>query len=318
MAQFYYDLSIAANGKWPYFCKGSKPDIVASNGIRSAGRSFNTSVNKPVFNIDRDNQNIWTYSSMGLNLSDFDAVVAFARNRNSTQNFSNVGGGLYFRTNGPDGGSAGTGYYAVFGTMSSGGYRSGALYRRGQGGVAGAQAALQTSAQGLLSSLFTHPAALGKVVYLRINAQGQRFRVRAWWEGETEPTTWPIDFTDSDTGWKTGDIGLQTNGYEQLHDYLFLSVGTDGDSAPLTYPGGNRIIAGTLLKPDGAPATGYMVRCYHRETGVMLGEMLANSIGAFNFSLPIPATEKVYCVGVDQLGNTWNAPIKDLISPVSP
>lgn len=318
MAQFYYDLSIAANGKWPYFCKGVLPNIETANGIRSVGRGINASVNKPSFNIDRDNQNIWLHIGMGLNLSDFDAVLAFARNRVSTQNFVNVGGGLYFRSNTGSGSSRGDGYYAVFGTMSSSNYRSGSLYRRGTGGVAGAQVSLQTVSNAMLSSLFSYADALGKVVYLRVNASGQRFRVRAWWEGETEPSTWPIDFTDSDTGWTTGDIALQINGYEQLHNYLFLSVGTDGDSAPLSYPGGNRVIAGTLLKPDSSPAEGYMVRCYHRASGVLLGETLANSIGAFSFSLPIPTSEKVYCVGVDQLGNTWGAPFKDLISPVAP
>lgn len=316
MAQFYYDLSIAANGKWPYFCKGITPSI-ATDGIRSLGRSFNTSVNKPSFNIDRDNQNIWLNIGMGLNLSDYEVVVSFARNRNSTRNFSNVGGGLYLRTGGT-GGSSGSGYYVAFGTMSSDNYRAGALYRRGTSGVEGAQVNLSTLSNTLLSSFYSFADALGKVVNLRVRITGQRFRVRAWWEGEVEPTTWAIDFTDSDTGWVSGDIGLQVHGYEVLHEYFFLSIGTGGDSAPLTYPGGNRIISGTLLKPDDSPADGYIVRCYHRDTGVMLGEMLANEIGAFNFSLPIPATEKVYCVGVDQLGNTWNAPIKDLISPVSP
>ena len=318
MAQFFYDLSIAANGKWPYFCKGVKPNISISNGIRSIGRGFNTSANKPCFSIDRDDQNIWLSVGMGLTLSDFEVVLSLARNRASTKDYVNVGGGLYLRTKDGTGGSSGDGYYFALGTMSANNYKNGSLYRRGTGGIGGSQTQLVTASNTLLSSLFSYAEALGKVIYLRISVVGQRFRVRAWWQGEVEPSTWTIDFTDTDTGWKSGDIALQINGYEQLHDYLFLSVGTAGDSAPLSYPGGNRVVAGTLLKPDGSPADGYIVRCYHRATGIMLGEVLSNAIGAFNFSLPIPATEKVYCVGVDQLGNTWNAPIKDLIAPVSP
>lgn len=318
MAQYFYDLSIAANGQWPHFCKGVKPSINLSGGIRSAGRGFSTSLNQPCFNIDRDNQNIWSSIGMGLNLSNFETVVAFTRNRNSTQSFTNTGGGLYLRTKDGLGGSNGDGYYVAMGSMSSGNYRSGALYRRGTAGVGGAQTSLATASGNLLSSLFSYADALGKVVYLRVNVSGQRFRSRAWWQGETEPAAWAIDFTDSDTGWTSGDIALLINGYELLHNYLFLSVGTNGDSAPLSYPGGNRIIAGTILKPNGSPADGYIVRCYHRATGVLLGEMLSNTLGAYSFSLPISTDEKVYCLGIDQLGNTWQAPIKDLISPVLP
>lgn len=156
-----------------------------------------------------------------------------------------------------------------------------------------------------------------KTAVMRLSISDGQCRCKLWWDGETEPANWASSAAYTVV---PGNIsaGIILPVYGGSVEVDFISVGTDGDSAPLSYPGGNRIVAGTLLKPDGSPADGYIVRCYHRVTGVMLGEVLSNAIGAFNFSLPISQSEKVYCVGVDQLGNTWNAPIKDLIAPVSP
>lgn len=155
-----------------------------------------------------------------------------------------------------------------------------------------------------------------KTAIMRLSVSDGQCRFKAWWDGETEPVSWyaSAPYTINSANKSAGIILPVYGGMVEID---FLSIGTDGDVAPLSYPGGNRIVSGTLLKPNGSPANGYIVRCYHRETGGMLGEMLSNEVGAFNFSLPISTTEKVYCVGVDQVGNTWNAPMKDLISPVA-
>ena len=162
----------------------------------------------------------------------------------------------------------------------------------------------------------THTVPFKDWFYARVRAEGTTLRMKVWKDGELEPGTWSLDVTNS-IFTQSGDVVLNF-GRGAAYIVDFLSIGTDGDPAPMSYPGGNRIVAGTLLTPDSEPADGYVVRCYHRDTGALLGETLSNEIGAFTFSLPIPQTEKVYCVGVDQLGNQWGAPIKDLISPVTP
>ncbi|MDN5624716.1 MAG: hypothetical protein L0G96_16385 [Acinetobacter sp.] len=158
---------------------------------------------------------------------------------------------------------------------------------------------------------------LHKYMFLRLSVNSGQARFKAWWDGTAEPSSWSGSgaYTVASDRIKAGIIAPVYGGSANVE---FISIGTDGDSAPLTYPGGNRIISGTLLKPDNSPAEGYIVRCYLRENGELLGEAITNAIGSFSFSLPIGQSDKVSCVGVDQLGNTWNAPIKDLIAPVSP
>lgn len=166
----------------------------------------------------------------------------------------------------------------------------------------------------VLSGLPSAELAHEVPVFVRFQCIGTSIRCKVWKHPDSEPGSWAIDTTDST--FAAGQVGISYPNNKQEFISSFLSIGTGGDPAPLSYPGGERTIAGTLLEPDSLPADGYIVRCYHRESGVLLGETLSNALGAFGFSLPISEDEKVYCVGVDQLGNTWNAPIKDLLSPV--
>lgn len=172
----------------------------------------------------------------------------------------------------------------------------------------------------LSDSLMSQPIEPLKIFkeffYFRVKAQGTNLMAKAWKESEAEPSSWMLSTTNNlFTG--PGDVFINL-GRGAAYVVPFFSIGTDGDPAPMSFPGGNRVVAGTLLKPSGLPADGYVVRCYHRESGYLLAETLTSVIGTFSFSLPIPSIEKVYCVGIDQLGNTWNAPIKDLIVPASP
>ena len=197
------------------------------------------------------------------------------------------------------------------GSASNGGRR--ALFRNQSSQTTISSSAILSEVAGAVSIYDT----ILKTAVMRLSISDGQCRYKLWWDGDTEPATWASSATYTIV---PGNIsaGIILPVYGGSVEVDFISIGTDGDSAPLSYPGGNRVISGTLLKPDGSTANGYIVRCYNRATGVMLDEILSNTLGAFNFSLPIPQSEKVYCLGVDQLGNAWNAPIKDLISPISP
>lgn len=149
-------------------------------------------------------------------------------------------------------------------------------------------------------------------LFIRANFSGTSLKARAWFDDVSEPSTWGIEITNS--AYTSGKIGILIQKTDDGRIYDFLSIGTDGDLAPSSYPGGGSIVQGTLTRPNGAPAGGYIVRCYHRATGCILGEVLSEPSGDFLFS--VNTKDEVYCLGVDQLGNVWNAAIKDMIDPV--
>lgn len=315
MAQFYYDMTICKPNKWPLFFKGNRPALgsaVLAMGVNKASAS-------PYFSQKKNgSENIWYVPTFGINEADVEVLVKYKIPPFSSLSggFSNTGPvGIFLRTTpGPFTGQPSKSYYAATGGQLSD-YDKLSLWKRDT-----LNSIPQTQVGGITGptiSIPSFPNTMDLFAFLKFRVNGTTLQVKHWLASDTEPVGFAINTTDSSIT-TAGDVGIYFSGYMGEVGVSFVSIGTGGDTAPLTYPGGNRIIAGTLLKPDGAPAGGYMARCYHRETGVILGEVLANELGAFNFSLPIPATEKVYCVGVDQLGNTWNAPIKDLISPVSP
>jgi hypothetical protein len=156
-----------------------------------------------------------------------------------------------------------------------------------------------------------------KTWWMRWQVRDVNLRFRCWEDGVAEPSAWGYERTDSsivDPGYfgfglsgALGDGNLQGTRY-RLH---LLGFGTGADSAPTSLP---RTVSGTLLAPDGSPASGYLARCYARDSGMLLGETLTNTIGAFSFDLN-GYSKPVTVVGVDQLGNTWNAVIRDLVNP---
>lgn len=308
MAQHFFDLSIGKPGEWPYFFKGEK-SIYEENTMLVRYQ------NDGVLISSQDSLHKSNLLGLG-NVSDFDIIYRTSfSGRAASQSYTNTGPNtIVARASGINAsGRPRNCYYAAINaniSQSSNG-SSIILYKI----VDGTQTSLTTS-QSVISSIPSIATAKQNDVMVRFQGVGSNLRVKAWRADTDEPSSWQQSIIDSSHA--TGDVGVIHHGFELEYVSRWISVGTNGDSAPSSYPGGNRVVAGTLLKPDGSPADGYIVRCYHRATGVMLGEVLSNAIGAFNFSLPIPATEKVYCVGVDQLGNTWNAPIKDLIAPVSP
>lgn len=155
-------------------------------------------------------------------------------------------------------------------------------------------------------------------VWVRWKVSGTNLQIKSWSDGNSEPGAWGQTLTDSAVsgpgsfgfgipGGSGDGFGPSAGSQYIIHQ---LSFGTDGDAAPATF---TRAVSGTVLDPLGDAAEGYIVRCYSRVTGAMLGETLSIAGGAFSFTLG--TTEKVYCLAVDQLGNSWNAPIKDLIEP---
>lgn len=314
VAQFFYDLSIIDKNGIPVMPKGPR-----SSEWNSANAKFGKV--KGMFaqlGFTGGGSDSRMGLAAGVNVTDVEVLL---KSSISFYNFgadvpNTAGPSIFLRSQGAEWSNARAknGYYFCLNGSSTLSNHSRTLtvysYENGNFGTLNFQSATLMNAPTSPLQIF------GEFFYFRVKAQGTNLMAKAWKESEVEPSSWMLSTTNNIfTG--PGDVFLSL---ERGTAFVvpFFSVGTNGDPAPMSFPGGNRVVSGTLLKPDGSPADGYMVRCYHRESGYLLGETLASAIGAFSFSLPIPSTEKVYCVGVDQLGNTWNAPIKDLIAPVSP
>lgn len=303
MAQFFYDLSICKPNKWPYGFQDVKLPEKCSVAPGAKGQLLSGFVNAANY----------TFNSIDQVSNDCD-VLYVGTNDLIKQTVSFINSGpvcIFARGSGPLTGSGRplTCYYVAVNSAVGDIGRTLRILKNTD---------TDDSIQiGILENAF--PVAdmdQSKLIAVRLNCTGSLIRAKVWDFSQPEPTAWGITLTDTTIA--SGRPGMIYSLREGLTRRVSFSFGTNGDSATSSYPGGNRVVAGTLLKPDGSPADGYIVRCYHRATGIMIGEVLSNAIGAFNFSLPISQSEKVYCVGVDQLGNTWNAPIKDLIAPISP
>jgi hypothetical protein len=153
-----------------------------------------------------------------------------------------------------------------------------------------------------------------EIKWARFSVVGTSLKMKMWNDGQSEPSAWGPTGTSSVVP-DAGRVAIGwLGGNSRVKELFQVSVGTDGDVAPLTFPGGARTVSGTVRKPNGDLAVGYIVRCYSRSTGMILGETLTDASGNYVFTLDY--ADKVTCVAVDQLGNTWNAPVKDLVNPI--
>jgi len=157
-----------------------------------------------------------------------------------------------------------------------------------------------------------------KICWTRFRAAGSTLTIRSWQDGTAEPSTWPHTVTDSSIT-AAGKLTLGITGMGKLppsfrmNRIFQIGIGTNTDVAPSAPLITGRGVSGQVTTPTGAIAAGYLVRCYSRKSDVLLAEGLTNASG--NYSLSVNYGGQVYVLAVDQLGNTWNVPIKDLITP---
>lgn len=309
MAQYFYDMSVCSpsGGKWPALFRGHNTstinsDVYVGPTIGGAnGRSFLFDV--PT-NVSRTRA-----ISVGINAADVDIVRMSSRAiRDLFTSFTNTGGGVIVaRGSGfVDNEIFANGYYIAMNasTVKSSAERSLRLFKRVDN--------LQTDLGGFTNALPAYSAD-SPDFYTRLQCVGTTIRAKAWLVGQSEPE-WQIVVTD--TSLTTGDVGVCFFAQGGCWKSYFLSVGTNGDMAPYSLPSGPRILTGVVRNPSGsAVSTGFIVRCYHRESGAILGETSTNASGAYTFYLNLMPTEEVYCLAIDNLGNSWGIPTVD--RPVS-
>jgi hypothetical protein len=91
-----------------------------------------------------------------------------------------------------------------------------------------------------LGTAYAYTFAANTWYFVRFRANGTSLKARVWADGEVEPSVWHIDITDSSisaAGW-TGVGNLESTG---TRDFDWISVGTNGDTAPLTTGGATEV-----------------------------------------------------------------------------
>lgn len=59
--------------------------------------------------------------------------------------------------------------------------------------------------------------ALDEWIWVRVNHDGANYKAKAWKDGDTEPSSWMIEETDST--WETGKVGLSCHAYDPTYKY---------------------------------------------------------------------------------------------------
>lgn len=314
MAKYFYPLYMARPGEWPSHFTGNVPQTSGSS-IAYIGPGVNGPSNSREFVKRGVSEEATSHTClMGISAADVD-ILYRAR-------LSPVPASSAFSNNGPiccvarasfsSGGATGrptSCYYFTNGqstTNSSTSNQRSVTLIKNVGGTLTQLGAVASNALANPSNWETAPAVLA-----RLQCIGTTIRGRMWYENETEPETWHVSVTDTDLS--SGDVGFIMHGYGQRCAASWLSVGTDADAAP-SVP--TRQVFGTVLTPTSTPAVGYRVNVHDQISGVLIGSQLTNASGEFDLS--INYTGPIYAVAIDQVGNTWKAPIKDRIMPNTP
>ena len=303
MAQYFYDLSqVNPATNFPLAAKGYIPD---ASVFRNFGRTLLDGEPAFAFSFktasETDNHR---YYGLGVSHQDCEILFRGRQLNTATSSYANTGLGFAFRVQTLNSsGRPADCYYVTNG--QDGGFDDLTLYKM----VGGSQTQIASLAGALPSK--SGGEQYNHAFFIRLKAAGSSLQARIWWEDESEPATWDIDATDTTIS-VAGDIALACHQYEQSAAQYFIAVGTDSDAPPTANAG---TVSGIVLLPNGDPADGYLVRCYHRDSGILLADSTTDASGAYAFST-LDTADAVTILAVDQLGNSWNAQVNDLVVPV--
>lgn len=246
---------------------------------------------------DSSNRNFLPiYQSIGN--EDVELYVKFKQLTQSSQAFTNNGGALTFCSTGLFGSD---GVKFSFGTRASTGtdYTSRCTISRVSGGDS--TTILTTN---ITPKTTSEQAQTWK--HLKAKKTGSSYQVKAWWDGDVEPS---YSATQTISDFSGGYFGVELSSRATFMQIQHLGIGV-GEDAPMVPPE-SRKISGVIYKPDNTVASGSTVRLYHSYTGVLLGSVVANDLGVYSFNTSVLEDELVQIVGVDQDNNEWKSPIHE-------
>lgn len=146
-----------------------------------------------------------------------------------------------------------------------------------------------------------------KYFFIRARKTGTQIRFKVWFEEEVEPT-WIHNITNNVFSGKYACIQLSQNNCNAV--IPFISIGTNGDSAPMSMD--KRKVVITLKNPNNIVAANTLVRLYLKETGALIEEQITNENGIAIFLINVYENQLVTVVGVDENNNEWKPPIHEV------
>lgn len=238
------------------------------------------------------------YQSSGN--EDVELYVKFKQLTQTSEAFTNNGGALIFCSQ-YIGTSGDTAIQVAFGTMASSGtnYSSAIGLRRIVSNTSTTISTINIS-----SKTTSEQARTWK--HLKAKKTGSSYQVKAWWDGDVEPS---YSATQTISGFSGGYFGVELSSRATFMQIQYLGIGV-GEDAPMI-PRESRKISGVIYKPDNTVASGSTVRLYHSYTGALLGSVVANDLGVYSFNTSVLEDELVQIVGVDQDNNEWKPPIHE-------
>lgn len=82
-------------------------------------------------------------------------------------------------------------------------------------------------------------------------------------------------------------------------NFAFEMSGSGGGGGSLPYPSGSSRVRGVAHDDIDLVAPDKIIRVYHRDSGLLLGEGTTDSKGAFNIKVPTTNSELMYLIGID-------------------
>lgn len=248
----------------------------------------------------QNQEDIWIPAISDIFAGDCEILILVRTLRDSTVQYNNNAGiAPVIRSQDK---TIGKCYYAANGSLPSNSRTASILFREFPGVGQLSLAVNTTALNSVLSPVFYN---IGR--YIRFRATGNSLTVRSWWEGESEPTVWHNTTTHAQ--YSSGYLGFIFQGLQSHCIVPFISIATDGDTAPTSMV--KRKIEGIIYYPDNTVAVNCKVRLYFKATGKLITEVFSNSVGAYVFNVNVYEDELVQIIGVDKNNNEWKPPIHE-------
>lgn len=128
-------------------------------------------------------------------------------------------------------------------------------------------------------SVFLGSAWQNKSILLRARKELSALKLKAWYEGDLEPSSWGINVTDST--YKLDSIDFQVGPYNQLISIKKLAYATNGDTASFDLPPVVDVMAGTVTNVK----NGDIVNIHDLATHNIVDSIILPSSGAWTSNL---------------------------------
>lgn len=311
MTQYYFTMKGTEPNRWPQRCREVWTARGNSFGRPQLSTGYILSPGGDTFSYTRDSENKWHFIPFlkpDEHVTDFEALVKYRKIKDGSQNYTNVGFGIYFRSPSLDNSDPCS--YLSFGT----GTANLSTVQYCDRNASGTQS-FPGSSQNIYSGMVPNKNTIS---YLKISVVGTTIKAKGWAEGEEEPSTWKSTHTGSATRKVAGTVGLLLHGYDMEMDIFYFSIGTNGDSPPTGPLEGDTIVSGILRKPDDTLAVGYPVSLSLASTGVKVYEATTNSVGEYSFTTEFSTDTDLILTAHPKLGEydvKWKLPTK-IVRPI--